>query len=114
MYSVQLYFKSLSLAPTLPRHREVGGSQTLEETCPKKTVGESLDPASQVSWQRDSESYSSMKYDFEMGDIKEALVVEPAHPSNSGAYYCTTANDVTKLLVDNQGDFFFLYANVNL
>ncbi|XP_015242818.1 PREDICTED: obscurin-like isoform X3 [Cyprinodon variegatus] len=97
-----IHFSVDNKAPTLPRHREVGGSQTLEETCPKKTVGESLDPASQVSWQRDSESYSSMKYDFEMGDIKEALVVEPAHPSNSGAYYCTTANDVTKLLVDNQ------------
>ncbi|XP_038138825.1 obscurin-like protein 1 isoform X3 [Cyprinodon tularosa] len=97
-----IHFSVDNKAPTLPRHREVGGSQTLEETCPKKTVGESLDPASQVSWQRDSESYSSMKYDFEMGDIREALVVEPAHPSNSGAYYCTTANDVTKLLVDNQ------------
>ncbi|XP_014827496.1 PREDICTED: obscurin-like protein 1 isoform X7 [Poecilia mexicana] len=89
-------------APTLPPRREVGGLQTLEATRPTEPVGESSDPASQVSWLRDSQSYSSTQFGFETGDIKETLVIEPTHPSNSGAYYCATADDVAKLIVVNK------------
>lgn len=103
--SVQLYFESPSLAPSLPPYREVGGLQTLTATRPIEPVGESSDPASQVSWPRDSQSHSSRQFGFEMGNIKETLVIEPTHPSNSGAYYCATADDVAKLIVVNQGDF---------
>ncbi|XP_023192521.1 obscurin-like isoform X2 [Xiphophorus maculatus] len=89
-------------APTLPPYREVGGLQTLEATRPIEPVGESSDPAGQVSWPRDSQTYSSRQFGFEMGNIKETLVIEPTHPSNSGAYYCATADDVAKLIVVNQ------------
>ncbi|XP_016527111.1 obscurin-like isoform X6 [Poecilia formosa] len=89
-------------APTLPPCREAGGLQTLEPTRPTEPVGESSDPASQVSWPRDSQSYSSTQFGFETGDIKETLVIEPTHPSNSGAYYCATADDVAKLIVVNK------------
>ncbi|XP_027878726.1 obscurin-like protein 1 isoform X7 [Xiphophorus couchianus] len=89
-------------APTLPPYREVGGLQTLEATRPIEPVGESSDPAGQVSWPRDSQTYSSRQFGFEMGDIKETLVIEPTHPSNTGAYYCATADDVAKLIVVNQ------------
>ncbi|XP_032423837.1 obscurin-like protein 1 isoform X7 [Xiphophorus hellerii] len=89
-------------APTLPPFREVGGLQTLEATRPIEPVGESSDPAGQVSWPKDSQTHSSRQFGFEMGDIKETLVIEPTHPSNSGAYYCATADDVAKLIVVNQ------------
>lgn len=110
-HSVQLNFESPSLAPTLSPYREVGGLQALEATCPTEPVCESSDPASQVSWQRDSEFFSSKKIDFEMEDIEDTLVIEPIHPSNSGSYYCATADDVAKLIVENQGDFSFQFAN---
>lgn len=42
---------------------------------------------------------------FETTDLKMALVIEPTHPSNSGSYYCATADDVAHLIVKNQGDF---------
>ncbi|XP_043988664.1 obscurin-like protein 1 [Gambusia affinis] len=89
-------------APSLPPYREVGGLQTLTAIRPIEPVGESSDPASQVSWPRDSQSHSSRQFGFEMGNIKETLVIEPTHPSNSGAYYCATADDVAKLIVVNQ------------
>ncbi|XP_017158771.1 obscurin-like protein 1 isoform X5 [Poecilia reticulata] len=89
-------------APTLPPRQEAGGLQTLEATRPPEPVGESSDPASQVSWPRDSQSYSSTPFGFETGDVKETLVIEPTHPSNSGAYYCATADDVAKLIVVNK------------
>ncbi|XP_054908729.1 obscurin-like protein 1 isoform X2 [Poeciliopsis prolifica] len=96
-----VHFSVDDKAPTLPPYREVGGLQALEATRPIEPVDESSDPASQVSWPRDSQSYSSRQFGFEMGDIKESLVIEPTHPSNSGAYYCATADDVAKLIVVN-------------
>ncbi|XP_021180736.2 obscurin isoform X4 [Fundulus heteroclitus] len=97
-----MHFSVDDKAPTLSPNRDVGQFQTLQATCPIEQVGESPDPADQVSWQKDSESYSSKKFDFEMREIKETLVIEPTHPSNSGAYYCATADDVAKLIVENQ------------
>ncbi|KAK5614025.1 hypothetical protein CRENBAI_012253 [Crenichthys baileyi] len=97
-----IHFSVDDKAPTLSPYREVGGLRALKATCPTEPVHESSDPASQVSRQRYSESYSSRKSDFETGDIKETLVIEPTHPSNSGAYYCATADDVAKLIVENQ------------
>lgn len=79
--------------------------QSLEATCPTKPTCETSDPALQVSWQGDKEHDSNREPDFEMGDIEKTLVIEPTHPSNSGTYYCATADDVAQLIVKNQGDF---------
>lgn len=67
---------------------------------------ETPEPAIQGSWQRDKEHDSDRQPDFEMGGIKKNLVIEPTHPSNSGSYYCATADDVAQLIVKNKGDFF--------
>ncbi|KAM6935045.1 obscurin-like protein 1 isoform 2-T2 [Xenentodon cancila] len=91
-------------APTLPLSPspEVVEMQSLEATCPTEPASETSDPAFQVSWQRDTETYSNRKADIQMEGIKETLVIEPSHPSNSGAYYCATADDVAQLIVKNQ------------
>lgn len=82
-------------------------TQSLEATCPTEPTCETSDPAFQVSWQRDKEHDSNSEPDIEMGGIKKTLVIEPTHPSNSGAYYCATADDVAQLIVKNQGDIFW-------
>uniref|UniRef100_A0A8C3A8P3 Obscurin like cytoskeletal adaptor 1b n=1 Tax=Cyclopterus lumpus TaxID=8103 RepID=A0A8C3A8P3_CYCLU len=69
------------------------------------------DPEADVCWYkdevqliRDEEHNSYKEPHLEMGGIKKTLVIEPTHPSNSGAYYCATADDVAQLIVNNQGD----------
>ncbi|XP_040003810.1 obscurin-like protein 1 isoform X9 [Xiphias gladius] len=91
-------------APTLPLSPspDVVEMQSLEATCPTTPTCETSDPAVQVSLQRDKEHDSNRKPDFEMGGIKKTLVIEPTHPSNSGAYYCATADDVAQLIAKNQ------------
>ncbi|XP_031152352.1 obscurin isoform X1 [Sander lucioperca] len=91
-------------APMLPLSPspEVVETQSLEATCPTEPTCETSDPAFQVSWQRDKEHDSNKEPAFEMGGIKKTLVIEPTHPSNSGAYYCATADDVAQLIVNNQ------------
>lgn len=79
--------------------------QSLEATFPSEPASETTDPAVQVLKKRESEPCSNRELDLEIGAIKETLVIEASHPSNSGAYYCATADDVAKLLVKNQGDF---------
>ncbi|XP_069010922.1 obscurin isoform X8 [Embiotoca jacksoni] len=81
---------------------EVVETRSLEATCPIEPTRETLDPAVQVSWQKDTQPDSNREPDFEMGGIKKTLVIEPTHPSNSGAYYCATAVDVAQLIVKNQ------------
>nr|XP_046260552.1 obscurin-like protein 1 isoform X6 [Scatophagus argus] len=90
-------------APTLPLSPspEVVEMQSLEATCPTEPTCETSDHTCfQVSWQGAQEHDSNRESDFE--DIKKTLVIEPTHPSNSGAYYCATANDVAQLIVKNQ------------
>ncbi|XP_044072892.1 obscurin isoform X3 [Siniperca chuatsi] len=82
--------------------KEVVEMQSLEATCPTEPTCETSEPAFQVSWQGDKEHDSNREPDFEMGGIKKTLVIEPTHPSNSGAYYCATADDVAQLIVKNQ------------
>ncbi|KAM4558643.1 obscurin isoform 4-T4 [Odontesthes bonariensis] len=91
-------------APMLPLSHspEVVEMQSIEANYPNEPSCETSDPAFQVSWQMDADSYSNTEPDFEMGSIKETLVIEPTHPSNSGAYYCATADDVVQLIVKNQ------------
>ncbi|XP_028249494.1 obscurin-like protein 1 isoform X7 [Parambassis ranga] len=91
-------------APTLPVSSlpEVVETQSLMATCHTEHTCETSDPAFQVSWQRDTESDSNREPDFEMEGIKKTLVIEPTHPSNSGAYYCATADDVAQLIANNQ------------
>lgn len=84
---------------------EVVKSQLLEATCPIELPCEISDPIAQVSRQKDKVELISDTGPFEMEGIRRNLVVEPAHPSNSGAYYCATAEDVAPLIVQNQGDF---------
>lgn len=91
---------------------EVLERQSLEATSSMEPMHDTSDPALQVSWQTDQEHDSDSEPDFEMGGIKETLAIEPTHPSNSGVYYCATADDVAQLIVKNEGDLFcnhFLY-----
>ncbi|KAM9483867.1 obscurin isoform 7-T7 [Salvelinus alpinus] len=81
---------------------EVVKSQPLEATCPIELPCEISDPIAQVSRQKDKVELISDTGPFEMEGIRRNLVVEPAHPSNSGAYYCATAEDVAPLIVQNQ------------
>ncbi|XP_064879709.1 obscurin-like protein 1 isoform X4 [Oncorhynchus nerka] len=81
---------------------EVVKSQPFQATCPIELPCEISDPIAQVSRQKDKVELISDTGPFEMGGIRRNLVVEPAHPSNSGAYYCATAEDVAPLIVQNQ------------
>ncbi|XP_034740735.1 obscurin-like isoform X5 [Etheostoma cragini] len=82
----------------LPPSPEVVETPSLEATCPTEPTYETSGPAFQV----DKEHDSNKEPDSEMGGIKKTLVIEPTHPSNSGAYYCATADDVAQLIVNNQ------------
>lgn len=79
-------------------------SQSLEATCPPEPTNDASDAALQASLQRHKEHDSYKEPNLERGGIKKTLVIEPTHPSNSGAYYCATSDDVAKLIVNNQGD----------
>ncbi|XP_024244481.1 obscurin-like protein 1 isoform X1 [Oncorhynchus tshawytscha] len=81
---------------------EVVKSQPFQATCPIELPCEISDPIAQVSRQKDKVELISDTGPFEKGGIRRNLVVEPAHPSNSGAYYCATAEDVAPLIVQNQ------------
>lgn len=85
---------------------EIVETQSLEATCLTEPVCETPEPAVQGLWQRDKEHCSDTEPDFEMRGTRKKLVIEPTHPSNSGSYYCATANDVAQLIVKNKGDFF--------
>ncbi|KAM9710751.1 obscurin-like protein 1 isoform 7-T7 [Menidia menidia] len=91
-------------APALPLSHlpEVVEMQPLEANKPTEPPCETSGRDSQVSCQMDTDSYMNREPDFEMGSIKKTLVIEPTHPSNSGAYYCATADDVVQLIVQNQ------------
>lgn len=84
-------------------------NQSLEATCHVELPCEISDPADQVLWQKDEEQVPKSEADFEMGGFKKTLVIEPTHPSNSGAYYCATVEDVAQLFLQNQGDFFQMF-----
>lgn len=79
-------------------------TRLLEATSSTEPTYETADPALQVSQQMDQEIDTSREPDFESGGIRKTLVIEPTHPSNSGTYYCATADDVAQLIVKNQGD----------
>lgn len=81
-------------------------TRSLEATSAAEATHESADPALQVSQQTDQEIGTSTDPEFELGCIRKDLVIEPTHPSNSGIYYCATADDVAQLIVKNQGDIF--------
>ncbi|XP_008299427.1 obscurin isoform X6 [Stegastes partitus] len=97
-FTVDIKAPTLALSPS----PEAVETQSLEATCATEAPCETSDPAFQVSWQKDTEPDSDREPDFEMGGIKKTLVIEPTHPSNSGAYYCATADDVAQLIVKNQ------------
>ncbi|XP_077436910.1 obscurin-like isoform X2 [Vanacampus margaritifer] len=61
-----------------------------ENHCPRQAKG---------SLQKDEATVSNSEQDFGMEDLKKTLVIEPSHPSNSGAYYWATADDVAPLVV---------------
>lgn len=91
--------------------------QSHEISCPAEAPCEISDPAVQVLWQRGRETNREPEYEF--GGIKKTLVIDPSHPSDSGEYYCATADDVAQLIVTNQGDFIihsfvctFLFSNI--
>lgn len=81
-------------------------SRSLEATSATEPAYESADPALQVSRPADQEVGTSPAPECELGCVRKDLVIEPTHPSNSGMYYCATADDVAQLIVKNQGDIF--------
>ncbi|XP_061648759.1 obscurin-like protein 1 isoform X6 [Phyllopteryx taeniolatus] len=64
-----------------------------ESHCPRQAV---------VSLQKVKAAVSNSEQDVGIEDIKKTLVIEPRNPSNSGAYYCATADDVAPLVVNTQ------------
>lgn len=103
-----LKYESLFLATTLPvsTSLEVAMTRSLEATSATEPTHEGADPALQVSQQTDQEVGTRTDPELELGCIRKDLVIEPTHPSNSGIYYCATADDVAQLIVKNQGDIF--------
>lgn len=102
-FTAQLHYELLSLAPLVQLSPEVVEIKSLKAnwlTCA------TTDPALQECCQRKTELCYKRKSDYEMEVIKEKLVIEPTHPSNTGTYYCATAEDVARLIVKNQGDCF--------
>lgn len=81
-------------------------TRSLEAPSATEPAHESADPALQVSQRMAQEIGTSRDPEFELGCIRRDLVIEPAHPSDSGIYYCATADDVAQLIVKNQGDIF--------
>lgn len=88
-------------------------TQSLEETSSTEPTCEQSDPAIQVAWQTDQNHNSNTQPDFDMGGIKKTLVIKLTHPSNTGEYYCATADDVAQLIVENQGDIFCEHFSTN-
>uniref|UniRef100_A0A667YZC2 Obscurin like cytoskeletal adaptor 1b n=1 Tax=Myripristis murdjan TaxID=586833 RepID=A0A667YZC2_9TELE len=86
----------------------IAKTKSLEAGRPCELECEVTDPTAHVYWYKDGdeEHVAKSEPDFEMEGIKKTLIIEPTHPSNSGAYYCATADDVAQLIVQNQGDFF--------
>ncbi|KAK2839511.1 hypothetical protein Q5P01_013251 [Channa striata] len=89
-------------APMLSASPDIVETQSIEATCLTEPICETSEPGVQVSQPVDKEPDSNREPDFEMEGIKKTLVIEPTHPSNSGAYYCATADDVAQLIVKNQ------------
>ncbi|KAJ8012450.1 hypothetical protein DPEC_G00042890 [Dallia pectoralis] len=84
---------------------EVVKSQWLEATSPVELPCEISDPVAQVSQEMDQVKLSiDTGSNFKTEDSRRNLVVEPAHPSFSGAYYCATVDDVAALIVPNPVD----------
>ncbi|CAJ1078775.1 obscurin-like protein 1 isoform X6 [Xyrichtys novacula] len=99
-FNVEVEAPTLLLSPS-PSPEDVE-AQSLEVSCSTEPTCESPEPALQVSQQRDTEQDSNREPDFEMEGIKKTLVIEPTQRSNSGTYYCATADDVAQLIVKKQ------------
>uniref|UniRef100_A0A8C4Z849 Obscurin like cytoskeletal adaptor 1b n=1 Tax=Gadus morhua TaxID=8049 RepID=A0A8C4Z849_GADMO len=91
-------------APMLPllSSPEVEESNLIEVTCPLELQGQWSDSAVPVLGPQDEEQDQTSQPGFETGGFKQTLVIEPTHSSKSGAYYCATADDVAKLIVQNE------------
>lgn len=102
----------LPLTPSPTPTQEAAETQLLETTCATEPSRETLDAVDPMSWQRDNEHDSIREIDYDVGDLENDLVVEPTHLSNTGAYYCATADDVAELIEQSdQGDCFVYFAS---
>jgi hypothetical protein len=93
---------------------EVEESNLIEVTCPLELQGQWSDSAVPVLGPQDEEQDQTSQPGFETGGFKQTLVIEPTHSSKSGAYYCATADDVAKLIVQNEGDCLVSVLSVSL
>ncbi|XP_057709171.1 obscurin-like protein 1 isoform X4 [Corythoichthys intestinalis] len=81
---------------------------SLETPCSFETPREISDPESpcplkpEGSLKKAKATVSNSGRHYGKEDIKKTLIIEPSHPSNSGAYYCATADDVAPLVVNTQ------------
>ncbi|XP_061698489.1 obscurin-like protein 1 [Syngnathoides biaculeatus] len=83
-------------------------TRSLEAPCSFKPTRQISDPEShclrkaEVSLQKVKATVSNTEQDVGIEDIKKTLVIEPRNPSNAGAYYCATADDLAPLVVNTQ------------
>ncbi|XP_037136753.1 obscurin-like protein 1 isoform X5 [Syngnathus acus] len=104
-FTVDLQAPSAPLSPS-PKFVE---KQSLEEgPCALEPPRQISDPEShcphqaEESQEKAEATGSNSQHEFVMEDIKKTLVIEPSHPSNSGTYYCATADDVAPLVANTQ------------
>ncbi|XP_019728433.1 obscurin-like [Hippocampus comes] len=83
-------------------------NQSLEDLCSLEQPRQISDPGihgprqAEASLQKAKATVSTSEQEFVMEAIKKTLVIGPSHPSNSGAYYYATADDVAPLVVKTQ------------
>ncbi|KAM9801974.1 obscurin isoform 6-T7 [Syngnathus typhle] len=104
-FTVELQAPSAPLSPS-PKFVE---KQSLEEgPCALEPPRQISDPEShcphqaEESQEKGEATGSNSQHEVVMEDIKKTLVIEPSHPSNSGTYYCATADDVAPLVANTQ------------
>ncbi|XP_049584751.1 obscurin isoform X5 [Syngnathus scovelli] len=104
-FTVDLQAPSAPLSPS-PKFVE---KQSLEEgPCPLEPWRQISDPESHCPHQAEGSQEkaeatgSNSQHEFVTEDIKKTLVIEPSHLSNSGTYYCATADDVAPLVANTQ------------
>lgn len=87
--------------------------QSFNATSSTESSNETSAPAFQVSRQMDQGHDLYRAPNWEMETDKKNLVIEPTHPSNSGAYYCATTDVVAQLILKNQGDLFCKHSSIS-
>ncbi|XP_051937933.1 obscurin-like protein 1 isoform X5 [Hippocampus zosterae] len=92
----------LSASPKLAENQSLEDACSLEQPRQISDTGIYGPRQAEASLQKAKATVSTSEQEFVMEAIKKTLVIGPSHPSNSGAYYCATADDVAPLVVKTQ------------